>query len=85
MFKPVGTIMKQMEQGLWEASIKRLMLEGGWTMDRDNETTLGFTFREDNGDEWIRDYDKKSRTFVHFNGSQKINLVQSKDGEKKEH
>lgn len=80
MLKKVESNMQVMEQSLWEDSIKRMMLEGGWTMDRDNENTLGFVFREDNGDEWIRDYDKKSRTFVHFNGSQKINLIVSKDG-----
>ena len=74
-----------MDPDIWEDSVKHMMIEGGWTMDRDDDTTLGFVFREDNGDEWIRDYNKKSRTFVQFNGSQKINLIQSKDVEKKQH
>lgn len=67
-----------MDQVEWEARVKSWMLEGGWEMDYDNETTLGFSFKE--GDyHWMRDYNKKSRRFVQFDGNQRVNIVSKKD------
>lgn len=58
----------------WEKTMIAWMTSRGWVNDRNDETTLGFSLR--NKDEWwIRDYDKRSRTFIHYNGNQKINLV----------
>ena len=66
-----------MEYEDWKQKIIEYMTKGGWNLDRDNETTLGFQFPE--GDAlWIRDYDKKTRRFVQFNGNQKINLLVKK-------
>ena len=58
------------EQIVWEEEITEFMITSGWTKDRDNKTTIGFK----NGD-WIRDYNKKTRRFIHFNGEQKMNLT----------
>lgn len=47
------------------------MTNGGWTKDRDDETTLGFHFVE--GDKkWIRDYSKEYRRYVQFNANQVV-------------
>jgi len=79
MFNSITPMAKKMEQDLWERSIKKMMSDGGWTMDIDNDDKIGFVFMDEKGDKWIRDYDKKTRTFVHFNGDHKINLKQSFD------
>ena len=66
-------------QEQWEEHTKKCMKQGGWTLDRDDEKTLGFTCKDKNtGDTWIRDYDKKSRNFVHFNGDHMLNLIVTK-------
>ena len=63
-----------MDQAEWESTITQYMTNGGWTCDRNDEKTLGFSFIE--GDHhWIRDYDKKERRFVQFDGNQRVNLV----------
>jgi len=62
-----------MNQAGWESSVKEKMTNAGWVCDRDDETNLGFSFEE--GDKkWIRDYEKKTRKFVQFNGNQIVNL-----------
>ncbi len=62
-----------MDQAEWEKNITEYMTKGGWTKDRDNEKTLGFSFKE--GDKhWMRDYDKKNRSFVSYNGNQTVNI-----------
>jgi signal-transduction protein with cAMP-binding, CBS, and nucleotidyltransferase domain len=67
-----------MNQDEWEKCIKEWMHNGGWECDRDDEKTLGFSFIE--GDHhWIRDYCKKERRFVQFDGNQRVNLVVSKE------
>jgi len=49
----------------------------GWTCDRDDEKTLGFSLIE--GDKhWIRDYNKKTRRFAQFNANHVVNLRVSK-------
>lgn len=63
-----------MEQCEWEQYIINYMLNGGWINDRNDEKTLGFSFKDTNGDTWIRDYDKKNHRFVHYNGDQKVNI-----------
>lgn len=66
-----------MQQDEWERLITEDMEKCGWKKDRDDETTLGFCFPE--GDcNWIRDYDKKTRRFVQFNGNQMVRLVTKK-------
>ena len=57
----------------WEKDIKDYMFFSGWTLDRDDETTLGFS-QIDGEVLWIRDYNKKTRRFVQFNGNQEINI-----------
>jgi hypothetical protein len=57
----------------WEKGIKDYMFFSGWTLDRDDETTLGFS-QIDGEEHWIRDYNKKTRRFVQFNGNQEINI-----------
>lgn len=67
----------RLTQESWERAIKLMMEQGGWTLDRDDETHLGFHFIEGDA-KWIKDYDKKTRSFVQFNGNQVVNLVQTK-------
>jgi len=67
-----------MDQKTWEESVKNQMIESGWKCDRDDEENLGFHFIED-GFHWIRDYCKKTRTFVQYNGNQVINLISTKE------
>jgi hypothetical protein len=62
-----------MTQEEWEESITTYMTNGGWTKDRDDETTLGFSFIEGQS-HWMRDYDKKERRFVQFDGNVRVNL-----------
>ncbi len=62
-----------MTQEEWENSIIDWMTNGGWINDRDDETTLGFSFMEGEH-HWIRDYDKKSKSFVHYDRNQTIEL-----------
>lgn len=59
----------KMTEEEWRETMIVHMNKYGWALDRDDETTLGFTL-----DGWIRDYDKKTRRFVHFNGNQIVNL-----------
>jgi hypothetical protein len=69
---------RNMHQGEWENRVKEHMSNAGWTCDRDDEKTLGFFFIE--GDHhWIRDYDKKERRFVQFDGNQRVNLIMRKE------
>ena len=63
----------------WQEDIRAIMESSGWICDRDDETTLGFHFIDENGHKWIRDYDKETRQFVHYYYAQKINLVSKKD------
>ena len=55
----------------WEKTITEYMQNGGWTKDRDDETTLGFSYFEGDA-HWIRDYDKKRKRFVQYDGNQKV-------------
>jgi hypothetical protein len=67
-----------MNQKEWEEAITKYMENGGWTKDRDDYKTLGFSFIQ--GDHrWIRDYDKKERRYVHFDGNQRVNLKVTKE------
>ena len=75
--KFVPCIAKQLSYEDWSNSIKLLMLNMGWGHDRDDETTLGFSVHEGEH-HWIRDYDKKTRGFIQFDGNQKVNLVSTK-------
>jgi hypothetical protein len=75
IFNPVNPGHTELEQSLWEKAITRMMIDGGWVKDRDDAIALGFHFEEGNHN-WIRDYDKKSRRFVQFDGNQEITIVQ---------
>lgn len=59
----------------WEEKVIEYMTAHGWTCDVNDENRLGFVFKEDEEHEWTRDYDKKTRTFVQFNGKQKVTLI----------
>ncbi len=61
----------------WEEVMIVWMKSRGWENDQNNETTLGFSFKE--GDHhWIRDYEKSTRRFIQYDGNQKITLMVSK-------
>lgn len=66
-----------MNQQEWEDGIKKMMHKDGWRCDRDDETRLGFSYIEGEF-HWIRDYCKKMRRFVQYNGNQKVNLKVTK-------
>lgn len=66
------------EQGEWESLTKHWMAKGGWDCDRDDEKTLGFSFIE-GGHRWIRDYCKKERRFVQYDGNRRVNLAESRE------
>ena len=59
----------------WEKDVISCMTKCGWRLEINNENTLGFKHI---GSEWFRDFDKKTRRFIHGNGAQIINLVISK-------
>lgn len=61
----------------WEKEIILWMTNGGWVNDRNDEKTLGFSFMEP-PHHWIRDYDKKERRFVQYDGNLRVNIVSSK-------
>jgi len=63
--------MKSQED--WENKIKNIMVADGWTFDRDDHTHIGFNYIQGKF-HWIRDYCKKTRGFVQYNGNQKINI-----------
>lgn len=65
--------MAVLSQEEWESNIKTHMQEHGWSLDLDDEKAFQFSFIEGEF-HWMRDYDKKTRRFVQFNGNQKINL-----------
>jgi hypothetical protein len=64
-----------MNQEEWEKTIIFYMTNGGWENDRNDSDTIGFTFKE-NDKTYIRDYDKKSRHYVHYNADQVVNIRQ---------
>lgn len=74
----IDQCFKAIPQDVWEQGIKDLNCSLGWICDRDDETTLGFS--DIQGEcHWIKDYNKKTRSFVQFNGNQKVNLRVTKD------
>jgi len=76
--KRVPTNMIVPKQSQWEYDTIHKMTCLGWTFDNDNETTLGFSIHQGEF-HWIRDYDKKTRGFIQYNGNQQVNLKVSKD------
>lgn len=58
----------------WEKDLIDSMQSGGWKCDVNTEEKLGFVFDEDEQHEWIREYNKKTRNFIQFNGRQIINI-----------
>ncbi len=62
-----------MEYEDWKKYIIEYMTNKGWTNDRDDDSTLGFSFPE--GEKlWIRDYDKTTRRFIQFDGNLRIKI-----------
>jgi hypothetical protein len=59
------------------------MTGAGWKCDRNDESILGFKFPDGEKD-WIRDYDKKSRRFVQFDGNRRVFLRNTIEEESKE-
>ena len=68
---------KMITEEMEKALIKKFT-DAGWKCDRNDENYLGFSFYEDENREWVKDYNKKTGSFVHFNGRIKINLRQTK-------
>lgn len=63
-----------MEQKEWEEKIIEMMVEKGkWVLDENSETHLRFSFKE-GIHHWMKDYNKKDRSFVQFDGNIKINI-----------
>ncbi len=71
-----GDKMVYPSQDEWMKAVTESMILSGWLLDRDDETTLGFSFKTRDGGHWVRDYDKKTRVFVHFDATQRVSLVQ---------
>ncbi len=70
--------MRKLSQEEWEENITKWMERGGWKKDRDDETTLGFSYVEGEH-HWIRDYDKKEKRFFQFDGNVRINIKITKN------
>ncbi len=62
-----------------ESYLIKSLVERGWICDVNTENKLGFIFPVDENEEWIRDYDKKTKRYVHYNGKTKINLRVTKE------
>ncbi len=61
----------------WTAAMKSRMYKAGWSCDRDDDEKLWFSLVE--GDKhWMKDYNKKTRSFVQFDGNQVVTLKVSK-------
>jgi len=58
-----------MEQKEWEKTVIENQTKLGWTMDRNDKTHLGFKKGT-----LIKDFNKKDRRFVCFDGAQTVNL-----------
>lgn len=54
------------------------MEEAGWTLDKDDAECLGFSFYQEDR-HWIRDYCKKERNFVQYDGNQMVKLREKKE------
>lgn len=64
-----------MDQEEWESAIKKKFSDlGNWKLDRDDEEYLGFSCI-DGKHHWIRDYNKKKRNFVQYDGNQKVSII----------
>jgi hypothetical protein len=64
-------------QNIWEKTTIEWMQSRGWTHDRNDQDYFGFSFVEGEH-HWIRDYNKKTRSFVQYDGNQKVNIRVSK-------
>lgn len=60
----------------WE-QVKEKMLAEGWTCDLDTEEKLYFSLI-DGPHHWMRDYNKITKSFVQYDGNQKVNLKYNK-------
>lgn len=59
----------------WEKALIEHMTSHGWLNDRNDENYVGFTWPEvTETEQWMRDYNKKTRSFVNYNGKQKVNI-----------
>jgi len=52
----------------WEKSVINYMTEEGWIIDKNDETTIGFS-RQDGIHKYIKDFNKKTRRFVCYDGN----------------
>lgn len=58
----------------WEVGLIKYMAEKGWKLNRNDADKISFVFYQNEQYEWFREYDKKTKHFVQFNGKQEINL-----------
>lgn len=70
-----GDKMVYQTQDEWMKAVTESMILSGWLLDRDDETTLGFSYKTRDGGHWVRDYDKKTRSFVQFDANHRVSLV----------
>ncbi len=70
----------RINQDEWEKLLIDYMTEKGWINDRYDETYIGFSFVEGKH-YWIRDYDRKTRRFIHLDGNLVLNLRNSENNE----
>lgn len=60
-----------MDDKEWQSILIDQLTSLGWKNDCNDDTTLGFSYVDPIGDKWIRDYDKRSRVFVYYQGNQR--------------
>ncbi len=58
----------------WKDELIPLLEKEGWVNDVDDEFKLGFSWKKGN-EHYMRDYNKKTRSFVQFNANQIVTLV----------
>lgn len=74
------SIVKGMNDHQWAASLKKTMIDHGWVLSYETEEKIRFDFK-DHPHHWMKDYDKKTRSFVRFDGNQRVNILCSKGKE----
>lgn len=71
-------VQVNMSDEMWTKYMIEYMESGGWKNDRNDDKTLGFSSIE-GAHHWIRDYDKKDRRFVQYDGNLRLNLKVTKE------
>ena len=70
-----GLRMENIELTAWEEKIRQQMTYEGWTEHYNDNDCICFHQFDYKGDKWIRNYCKKNKSFVHYNGNLMIKLI----------